>query len=80
MDKRAIIGIALSILVLIGYQTLVTWYYGSPPSSPAPMAEKVGEEKAGGAAPMAPPRPLLFCRARPLQVKFPPAARLRTSR
>ena len=54
MDKRAIIGIALSILVLIGYQTLVTWYYGSPPTSPAPMAEKVGEEKAAPTAPTAP--------------------------
>ena len=54
MDKRAIIGIALSILVLIGYQTLVTWYYGSPSTSPAPMAEKVGEEKAAPTAPTAP--------------------------
>ena len=57
MDKRTIIGIALSILVLIGYQTVVTWYYGSPPTSPAPMAEKVGEEKTAPTAPTAPAAP-----------------------
>ncbi len=32
MDKRAIIGIALSILVLIVYQQFVNFYYGPPPT------------------------------------------------
>jgi len=36
MDKRALIGIALSIFVLVAYQTIVTHFYGAPPSSVAP--------------------------------------------
>ena len=46
MDKRAIIGIALSILVLVVYQQLVTHFYGPPPSASAPDTEKGGPEKA----------------------------------
>src|SRR5204863_2255628 len=50
MDKRAIIGIALSILVLVVYQQLMTHFYGPSPS--APEAEKSGdEEKAPDPAP-----------------------------
>ena len=30
MDKRALIGIALSILVLVVYQQLVNYYYPTP--------------------------------------------------
>ncbi|MGE5219504.1 MAG: membrane protein insertase YidC [Chloroflexota bacterium] len=40
MDKRAIIGIALSILVLVVYQELVSRFYPAPTTSPAPVAEK----------------------------------------
>jgi len=56
MDKRAILGIALSILVLIGYQMLVTWYYGPPP---APVAQRGAEEKPapGEPKPVAPAVP-----------------------
>ncbi len=50
MDKRAILGIALSVVVLIVYQMLVTWYYGRPPA-PGPVAEKVGEQTAAPSAP-----------------------------
>jgi YidC/Oxa1 family membrane protein insertase len=46
MDKRAIIGIALSILVLVVYQQLVSYFYGPPPSSSVPEAEKNMREKA----------------------------------
>jgi YidC/Oxa1 family membrane protein insertase len=46
MDKRAIIGIALSILVLIVYQQLVTHFYGPPPATSAPETEKGVPEKA----------------------------------
>src|SRR6266404_3231536 len=46
MDKRAIIGIALSILVLVVYQQLVTHFYGPPPTTSAPETEKGGPEKA----------------------------------
>jgi YidC/Oxa1 family membrane protein insertase len=39
MDKRALIGIALSVLVLVGYQEFISRYYGPPPSQ-SPIAEK----------------------------------------
>jgi YidC/Oxa1 family membrane protein insertase len=45
MDKRAIIGIALSILVLVVYQEMITRFYGPPPASPVPVTEKNGAEK-----------------------------------
>ncbi|HEY7216953.1 MAG TPA: membrane protein insertase YidC [Candidatus Binatia bacterium] len=62
MDKRAIIGVALSILVLVVYQQLVTHYYGPPPTASAPEAEKGGREKGAvpaqnGAASPAPALP-----------------------
>src|SRR5690349_1721243 len=44
MDKRAIIGIALSILVLVIYQQVVTYFYGPPPTGSAPEAEKAKPE------------------------------------
>lgn len=40
MDKRAIIGIALSILVLVVYQELVSRFYPTPTTGPATVAEK----------------------------------------
>lgn len=40
MDKRALIGIALSVLVLVGYQEFISRYYGPPPINQAPVAEK----------------------------------------
>jgi YidC/Oxa1 family membrane protein insertase len=45
MDKRAIIGIALSILVLVVYQELITRFYGPPPAGPVPVTEKDGAQK-----------------------------------
>ena len=39
MDKRAIIGIALSILVLVVYQELISRFYPPPPPAP-PIAEE----------------------------------------
>jgi YidC/Oxa1 family membrane protein insertase len=54
MDKRAIIGIALSILVLVVYQQFISWYYGIPPEGQAPIAEKNGAEKFAAPAQPAP--------------------------
>lgn len=45
MDKRAILGIALSILVLIIYQELVSRFYPAPPAVPAPAVESRDESK-----------------------------------
>ncbi|HEV8723095.1 MAG TPA: membrane protein insertase YidC [Candidatus Binatia bacterium] len=72
MDKRAIIGIALSILVLIVYQQLVTHFYGPPPTDSAPEAEKGGPEKTAEPAQKAAPFP-------PASIPAAPAA-LPTSR
>ncbi|HVO91520.1 MAG TPA: membrane protein insertase YidC, partial [Terriglobales bacterium] len=44
MDKRALIGIALSILVLVIYQEVVTRYYGPPPGTTPPAVETAPTE------------------------------------
>jgi YidC/Oxa1 family membrane protein insertase len=54
MDKRAIIGIALSILVLVVYQQFISWYYGIPAEGQAPIAEKNGAERFAAPAQPAP--------------------------
>jgi YidC/Oxa1 family membrane protein insertase len=46
MDKRAIIGIALSILVLVIYQDLVSRFYPAPTTTPPATVEKPKEAKA----------------------------------
>jgi YidC/Oxa1 family membrane protein insertase len=51
MDKRAIIGIALSILVLVIYQELITRFYPTPVTAPAPSVEEVQKEPAKTAQP-----------------------------
>lgn len=53
MDKRALIGIALSILVLVVYQQMVSYYYPTPATAPAPVEVKSDGEKA--TSPAAPP-------------------------
>jgi len=40
MDKRALIGIALSVLVLVAYQEFISRYYGPPPAGQTPVAVK----------------------------------------
>jgi len=58
MDKRAIIGIALSILVLVIYQEWVTRYYAPPPNSaPAPVANEAAKSPAPVAPAPAAPTP-----------------------
>ena len=51
MDKRAILGIALSILVLVIYQELITRFYPPPPPAPpGPTIESKQETKEPTAA------------------------------
>ncbi len=57
MDKRAIIGIALSILVLVVYQEVVTRYYGPPPAGPASPTEKNNGVEKAPAPPQTSPAP-----------------------
>lgn len=59
MDKRALIGIALSVMVLVGYQQLITYYYGPPPGSQPtvtepPVAAPAAAPAPTGTAPAAP--------------------------
>jgi YidC/Oxa1 family membrane protein insertase len=52
MDKRALIGIALSVLVLVAYQQFINFYYGPPPvSEPAPTNVKSGAESTAAPVP-----------------------------
>ncbi len=51
MDKRAIIGIALSIMVLLIYQEVITRYYGPPPAS-VPTVENEAPKSAAPPAPV----------------------------
>jgi YidC/Oxa1 family membrane protein insertase len=57
MDKRAIIGIGLSILVLVVYQEIVSRYYGSPPADPVPVTEKNGAAQTMAPSPQTTPAP-----------------------
>ncbi|HLN84956.1 MAG TPA: membrane protein insertase YidC [Candidatus Limnocylindrales bacterium] len=55
MDKRALIGITLSVLVLIAYQQFINYYYGAPPTDrPAPASVKTDAEKSSAPTPAAP--------------------------
>jgi len=56
MDKRAILAIGLSILILVIYQEFVTRYYGAPP--PAPELAKQEPEKAPASEQPAPATPV----------------------
>src|SRR5262245_11942717 len=71
MDKRAIIGIALSVLVLVVYQQFINYYYGPPPTGePAPAGVKGDTEKTpppAGNLPTTVPPP-----AQPAPVEVPP--------
>ncbi|HMJ49797.1 MAG TPA: hypothetical protein VK440_04420, partial [Burkholderiales bacterium] len=59
MDKRALIGIALSVLVLVAYQQFINYYYGPPPTiSPAPATVKSEGEKTAPATEPAQPAQL----------------------
>jgi len=53
MDKRAILGIALSILVLVLYQELITRLYPPPSQIPPPAGEKQDAKSPGPKEPPA---------------------------
>jgi YidC/Oxa1 family membrane protein insertase len=64
MEKRALLAVALSLLILILYQEWMTRYYPAPPP---PQPEEQREEKKGEAVP-SPPKP------EPIIQKSKPAA------
>jgi YidC/Oxa1 family membrane protein insertase len=53
MEKRALIAVVLSLLILILYQEWMTRYYPAP----APQPEEQREEKTPESAPPSPPKP-----------------------
>ena len=57
MDKRAILAIGLSILILVVYQEFVTRYYGASPSAPE-LAKQEPEKAAPASEPAAPATPV----------------------
>jgi YidC/Oxa1 family membrane protein insertase len=60
MDKRVILAIGLSILILVIYQEFVSRYYGAPPSAPELAKQEPEKEKVPPAtepsAPTTPPQ------------------------
>jgi len=69
MDKRAILGIALSILVLVIYQELVSRFYPAPVTSPPAPVEKNNEAQSPEAsAAKEPPSPVAVAQAGPSEV------------
>ncbi len=63
MDKRAILAIALSILILVVYQEWMTRYYSPSPSTPE--LQKEAPEKTPATVPAAPATP---AKTKPVQV------------
>jgi YidC/Oxa1 family membrane protein insertase len=69
MDKRAIIGIALSVLVLVAYQQFINYYYGTPPAvSPTPETLKADGEKTAPTTAATQPAQLAPVPAKPAEV------------
>ena len=58
MDKRALIGIALSVLVLVAYQQFINYYYGSPPPGDSVPVGKSSERERTPPPSAAPPAPV----------------------
>ena len=50
MDKRTLLAIALSILILVIYQEWVTRYYGPPPSPPLEVTKEAEKPAAADRA------------------------------
>ena len=50
MDKRTLLAIALSILILVIYQEWVTRYYGPPPSPPPEITKEAEKQAAADRA------------------------------
>jgi YidC/Oxa1 family membrane protein insertase len=69
MDKRAMLGIALSILVLVIYQDLVSRFYPSPSAPPPAVESKNGAKPADGTNGVKEPVPAVAtAQAAPVQV------------
>ncbi|MEK7783772.1 MAG: membrane protein insertase YidC, partial [Candidatus Binatota bacterium] len=56
MEKRTLLAVVLSLMILIAYQEWVARQYGTPPSPPPPQGEKAKEvEKSAAPTPKAQP-------------------------
>jgi YidC/Oxa1 family membrane protein insertase len=78
MDKRALIGIALSVLVLVAYQEFITRYYGAPPAGPAPASGT--KEPPPPSAVQAPAPPAVASSTAPAVAPVPPAQPLQPAK
>jgi YidC/Oxa1 family membrane protein insertase len=56
MEKRAVLAVVLSLVILIAYHAWVAWQYGTPPP---PMPEEKGEAKRSPPSPTPKPQPKL---------------------
>jgi YidC/Oxa1 family membrane protein insertase len=76
MEKRALIAVAISLAILIGYQLLISHYYPAPP----PQIDEKREQKAPETPPPAPtptptPQPPAVQQTKPEAAAKPQAAR-----
>ena len=58
MDKRSLLAIVLSLVILIGYQELITYLYPPPAREPDQTAQSGSEQARPPAAPPVAPAPV----------------------
>ena len=68
MDKRTLLAIALSILILVIYQEWVTRYYGPPPSPPPEVTKEAEKQAAADRAAIPPTAPASGKQAMPVEL------------
>jgi YidC/Oxa1 family membrane protein insertase len=75
MDKRTLIAIALSILILVIYQEMVTRYYGPPPSPPSEVTKEAEKPAAADRAATPPTAPAPAKQAMPVELPVAKSAK-----
>jgi len=75
MDKRTLLAIALSILILVIYQEWVTRYYGPPPSPPPEVTKEAEKPAAADRAAIPPTAPAPTKQAMPVELPLAKSAK-----
>ena len=75
MDKRTLLAIALSILILVIYQEWVTRYYGPPPSPPSEVTKEAEKPAAADRAATPPTAPAPAKQAMPVELPVAKSAK-----
>ncbi|MBI2179917.1 MAG: membrane protein insertase YidC [Deltaproteobacteria bacterium] len=75
MDKRTLLAIALSILILVIYQEWVTRYYAPPPSPPPEVTKEAERPTAADRAAIPPTAPASAKQAMPVELPVAKSAK-----